>query len=544
MFCASRRKSSSSVIVSANSSTRAGGLARAATGMRPTRNGASHAMTAMSARTRSATDGPLHLDDDALAGAQRGRVHLGDRRRRQRLVVDGGEHLVERPAQVLLDDPAHDRPRLGRHLVAAVLALAHQLLGEQALARRDDLGELDVGGPEVLGGDAQPAGQVGPGRGAALAAGADGPEADGRRQVPRARSAPAGPGGRRRGDQHLGHRRRDTPRSASTRRRQDMAAGSTSQGASSLKAPTGEVGGTGGGGVVGCESAGPWVCGVTEPPDCTEPGRTPVPVQVSHVRPDGGGHGGLGGGGGPGSGIDGGRRCRRPPGRGRGVAGSPSGRSARRAAVGTAAAPGGCRPAAARRRSGAGRRSKARPRCPGLGVGGAEPHGGDRRVQGLGPGQLVADHRPGRRPAVGEVDEHAGGAAARRNQLLPGRGEAAPAGRVVGLVAAEDHEHGPLGGRRPAAGHGAVDARGSSDPQPPRRQQRDHARRSAASRRPALRLTPPPRLRGRAAGRRAAPAGCRRATARRVAPRTVADMVEAGSGQLDAAQALLERGSR
>ncbi len=48
MFSASSRKSSSSVIVSAKSSTSAGGLASAATGMRPTRCGASHAMTARS----------------------------------------------------------------------------------------------------------------------------------------------------------------------------------------------------------------------------------------------------------------------------------------------------------------------------------------------------------------------------------------------------------------------------------------------------------------------------------------------------------------
>ena len=51
MFSASRRKSSSSVIVSANSSTRAGGLASAAIGMRPTRNGASHDMTLRSSNT-------------------------------------------------------------------------------------------------------------------------------------------------------------------------------------------------------------------------------------------------------------------------------------------------------------------------------------------------------------------------------------------------------------------------------------------------------------------------------------------------------------
>src|SRR5665213_955338 len=55
MFWASRRKSSSSTMVSANSSTRAGGLVRAVTGMRPTRNGAIQAMAAMSSRTMGAT---------------------------------------------------------------------------------------------------------------------------------------------------------------------------------------------------------------------------------------------------------------------------------------------------------------------------------------------------------------------------------------------------------------------------------------------------------------------------------------------------------
>ena len=61
MFSASRRKSSSSVMVSANSSTSAGGLARAATGMRPTRWGASQAMTARSWCTRAATEGRCTL---------------------------------------------------------------------------------------------------------------------------------------------------------------------------------------------------------------------------------------------------------------------------------------------------------------------------------------------------------------------------------------------------------------------------------------------------------------------------------------------------
>jgi hypothetical protein len=41
-----------------------------------------------------------------------------------------------------------DVERLGGHLVAAELELADELGGEQALAARDDLAELDVGGPE------------------------------------------------------------------------------------------------------------------------------------------------------------------------------------------------------------------------------------------------------------------------------------------------------------------------------------------------------------------------------------------------------------
>ena len=55
MFWASSRKSSSSTMVSANSSTRAGGFVSAATGIRPTRNGAIQAMAAMSRRTSGAT---------------------------------------------------------------------------------------------------------------------------------------------------------------------------------------------------------------------------------------------------------------------------------------------------------------------------------------------------------------------------------------------------------------------------------------------------------------------------------------------------------
>ena len=91
---------------------------------------------------------PLHLDHDLFSGAQPGSVHLRDRRRRDRCPVESFEHVVEGAAEVELDDPAHDVERLGRHAIAKQLELAHQLLGEQAFAARNDLAELDVGRPQ------------------------------------------------------------------------------------------------------------------------------------------------------------------------------------------------------------------------------------------------------------------------------------------------------------------------------------------------------------------------------------------------------------
>ena len=68
MFCASRQKSSSSTIVSANNSTSAGGFAKAATGMRPTNSGAIQLYGGQVAAQVPgvATLGALHLDDHRL----------------------------------------------------------------------------------------------------------------------------------------------------------------------------------------------------------------------------------------------------------------------------------------------------------------------------------------------------------------------------------------------------------------------------------------------------------------------------------------------
>ena len=139
MFSASSRKSSSSTICSANSSTSAGGLASAAIGMRPMSNGPSHDSARRSARTSAATLRSLHLHHDLFAGEEAGGVHLRDRRRRERLLGELGEHRLERPAEVGFHHGPDVGEPLRRHLVAQLLELVDELVGEQALEGRDDL---------------------------------------------------------------------------------------------------------------------------------------------------------------------------------------------------------------------------------------------------------------------------------------------------------------------------------------------------------------------------------------------------------------------
>ena len=155
---------------------------------------------------------PLHLDHDPLAGDERGGVDLGDRRggERARGRSTANTSSSGRPSSASMTARTSDHV-LGRHLVAALLALVDQLLGEEALARRDDLGELDVGRAEVLGGDAQAAGEVGLGLAAALPAGAERPR--GRWPGPRWRTTvnTRVPDGKRRGGDQLGHLSRGSP---------------------------------------------------------------------------------------------------------------------------------------------------------------------------------------------------------------------------------------------------------------------------------------------------------------------------------------------
>ena len=105
--------------------------------------------------------GALHLHHHPLAGVQRRGVHLGDRSRRQRGALELGEEILERAPQLALDGGAHGVERFGGHLVATLLELVDEFLGEEALTRGDDLGQLDVGRAEMLDGDAQTARQIG-----------------------------------------------------------------------------------------------------------------------------------------------------------------------------------------------------------------------------------------------------------------------------------------------------------------------------------------------------------------------------------------------
>ena len=100
---------------------------------------------------QSGDAGSLDLDHDLLSRVQRCRVDLGDRGRGERRAVEGGEHALERNAEVFFDHRADGVEWLGRHLIAALLELLHELRRKDAFATRDDLAELDVGRSEPLG---------------------------------------------------------------------------------------------------------------------------------------------------------------------------------------------------------------------------------------------------------------------------------------------------------------------------------------------------------------------------------------------------------
>ena len=239
MFSASSRKSSSSTIVSANSSMSAGGLASTATGIRPTRCGARKLIAARSSPHPGGDPGPLDLHDDVLAGVQPRPVHLGDRGRGDGLganSVNSSSSVHPRSASTTR---RHGGERLGGDPVAQQLELTDELRGEDPLARREDLAELDVGGAEPLEGEPQPVGEARraiadwPLRRSTEPPAGDRPAEDGRDpQHPPPRREPPPP-------HEAGDRApRTDSRTTSRPTRQGRSSGATSQGGWSENAPT------------------------------------------------------------------------------------------------------------------------------------------------------------------------------------------------------------------------------------------------------------------------------------------------------------------
>ena len=85
----------------------------------------------------------LHFDRDRAAVAQRGAMHLSERRRRERLFVEGEKRLRQAHVQVVFDRLLHIGQRNG---IDVVLQAAQGLeIGrrQQVGARREDLTQLD-----------------------------------------------------------------------------------------------------------------------------------------------------------------------------------------------------------------------------------------------------------------------------------------------------------------------------------------------------------------------------------------------------------------
>lgn len=138
------------MIVSANSSTRAGGLADRGDRNPPDKMGSEPRHHPQILGDERADLRPLHLDHHPLAGDQFSRMDLGDGRGGQRRVVDPGEHRTETGAEFLFDHLLDGRPWLGADLIAAALELGDQLGGKQAITGGNDLPELDVGRSELF----------------------------------------------------------------------------------------------------------------------------------------------------------------------------------------------------------------------------------------------------------------------------------------------------------------------------------------------------------------------------------------------------------
>jgi hypothetical protein len=98
--------------------------------------------------------GSLDLDDDIGSVEQLGGVDLRDRSRGERLGLEVAEQRVGVVPELGGDDLDDVRGRHGWDLVEAGAELVGEDLGEQAGARGDELGQLDVGRSELFEGAA------------------------------------------------------------------------------------------------------------------------------------------------------------------------------------------------------------------------------------------------------------------------------------------------------------------------------------------------------------------------------------------------------
>src|SRR5437868_5460567 len=92
---------------------------------------------------------PLDFDDDAATVAQLRSVYLTEAGAAERLRLERSEQLADARVQLFFDARLDFLERHRRHVVLQMRQLLDIGLGEQIRARRENLTELDVSGPQL-----------------------------------------------------------------------------------------------------------------------------------------------------------------------------------------------------------------------------------------------------------------------------------------------------------------------------------------------------------------------------------------------------------
>ena len=92
----------------------------------------------------------LHLDRDPLAVRQHRAVHLADRRRRHRRLLERREQLLDRQLELLAHDPLDLRERERRDVVLEGAQLGDDVRRDDVRPRREQLAELHERRPELV----------------------------------------------------------------------------------------------------------------------------------------------------------------------------------------------------------------------------------------------------------------------------------------------------------------------------------------------------------------------------------------------------------